>query len=97
MSTSKGAKYRDTDGKWGCLGCGFTLYPNGAEVDYCANVRCLLRHPHAAGSKDVCRLVKQVVEVRSNLDTAVRLLRESFKSQRAEAWLAAYDARMPKA
>jgi len=59
------AKYRGDDGKWGCLGCNYALYPNGAEGDYCANVHCVLRHTHAVDHENVRRLVDEVIKLRA--------------------------------
>jgi len=62
--SSKDEKYRDENGKWGCLGCNHMLYPDGGENGYCANVFCLLRHPNGAGADDVRRLVDEVIRLR---------------------------------
>lgn len=67
MSGDDRKKYLE-DGKWGCLGCGYTLYPSGAHEDYCANVRCPLRHPEGMNSDNVRRLVDRVLEVERQRD-----------------------------
>jgi hypothetical protein len=76
VSEIRGAKYLDGgDGKWGCLGCGYSLYPDGGKDGYCANVHCLLRHPHAANADNVIRLVKRIAALEARLASAERCVR----------------------
>lgn len=87
-------KWRDEDGKWGCLGCGYTLYPDGGPGGYCANVRCLLRHPYAAGAEHVIRLVKRVAEVECERDQLAQgiedLVAVATTDADAEGYVVAY-------